>query len=394
MKSIEKNKCSGCGLCADICPNHAIELQKDIEGFLYPNVNGTCVNCSLCSLKCPANNQREGSYPLQGYMAYSIKDNVRHEGASGGIFGTVARHVLKKGGVVFGAAFNDKLELVQYKAEKEEELSAVCKSKYLQCNMQGFYEKVKKELEEKRLVLVCNTPCNIAALKSFLPTKNKNLILMDFVCHGVSSQSFFNECLSWYEHKKDKKIKKYSFREKKKRSATPHLFKIEYVENKKEKRKVDVYLKDPFYLAFQKRISLRPSCYSCKYATGYRTSDITVGDFHTIENYKKHINRMEGVSMVLINSEKGDNLFNAIKESIRAELFEVETLIKNNECLNRPTQFPKQREIFFEALNKSGIEKTVETFLNYKNEWKALLYYKMPKFMRKVVKRIVFGEEK
>ena len=385
------NNCCGCRLCENICPQKCISFELNNEGFVYPVIGNNCIGCGVCKLECPSNSNN-ASTPQSGYMAFSRKTDDRKNGSSGGIFGLLAKEVIRESGIVFGAAFDENLDLISKSAETEDELYPLLKSKYLQCNTTGMYKRIKDELETGRKVLVCNTPCNIAALKNYLGRDFENLVLIDFVCHGVPSQDFFNKCIDWHEKTKNIKVLYYSFREKTKNPPTPHLYKIIYRKNKKFIEQTALYLKDPFYLAFQKRISLRDSCYNCLYAKKDRVSDITLGDFHDIEKFTQKYDRMQGVSMVLLNSDKGIDIFNKISKKLIVERFDTNILVENNECLNSPTVRPNKRIDFFQKINDLGIDYVIDKELNRKKEWKKELYYNMPAFARKLLKKIVIGE--
>lgn len=394
MMKIDKitDNCCGCRLCEEICPQKAIEFVLNEEGFFYPFVSDQCIGCKKCVSLCPINQKGANSISFEGYMSFSADDDIRKNGSSGGVFGLLAKSVITEGGIVFGAAFDENLKLVTKFAETENELNRLYKSKYLQCDTTGLYKRVENEVRSGRKVLVCNTPCNNAALKNYLKKEYENLLLVDFVCHGVPSQDFFDKCIDWYKRKRKIEVYEYKFREKTKKSVTPHLLKLKYIKKGKEKEKVMLYLNDPYYLAFQKRISIRQSCYDCGFATDKRISDITIGDFHDIDKFTNKYDRMKGISMVLINSSKGLKAFEAIKENLVFEKFPVETLVENNECLKIPTKKPKERDKFFINLSGLGIDYVIKTELNSKREWKKTLYYSIPKSARKLIKKIVIGE--
>ncbi len=48
-----KKDCCGCSACKNICPNNAINMISDNEGFWYPDISNNCVNCGLCVKVCP-----------------------------------------------------------------------------------------------------------------------------------------------------------------------------------------------------------------------------------------------------------------------------------------------------------------------------------------------------
>lgn len=49
-----KEECCGCSACYAVCPNGAIQMLEDEEGFWYPQVDASnCVGCYLCLKVCP-----------------------------------------------------------------------------------------------------------------------------------------------------------------------------------------------------------------------------------------------------------------------------------------------------------------------------------------------------
>lgn len=49
-----KDECCGCRACYSICPQKAISMKTDKEGFEYPVIDTqTCVKCLLCITVCP-----------------------------------------------------------------------------------------------------------------------------------------------------------------------------------------------------------------------------------------------------------------------------------------------------------------------------------------------------
>ena len=50
---LSKEMCTGCTACANICPVNAIKMQRDSEGFLYPEIDKSiCISCELCVNNC------------------------------------------------------------------------------------------------------------------------------------------------------------------------------------------------------------------------------------------------------------------------------------------------------------------------------------------------------
>lgn len=386
--------CCGCRACCDVCPVSCITYTLDGEGFYFPSVDSDeCIQCGKCEFVCPALRiQTRGSFAAKGFASYACSDETRREGASGGIFETLAQRVIEAQGIVFGAAFDQELKLVSTSAETLSELEPLCKSKYVQCNTQGVYKKIQTCLTEGRLVLFCSTPCNVSALKNFLVNHWDNLITMDFVCHGVPGQQLFDQCIQLYEKKKKLKVKNFIFRVKLKNGATPHYFRVEYIKGKKLSYMNKLYNTFPYYIGFQKYMTLRKSCYHCKYSTIDRVSDISVGDFHEINKYYAQIDRMKGVSMVICNTQKGLSFFLKSERELWVRSMDLSVLAENNDCLLNPTVPHKSRAAFFDDKKKNGLESAIKKYLNPKKEWSRIVYYKLPKVLREIAKNVLIGD--
>lgn len=190
IKIEEKERCCGCSVCAQVCPQQCIKMTVDDEGFYYPKVNESqCVKCGICDKTCPilnnAANQRES--PL-AFAAYNLDEQERLQSSSGGLFSLIARATLQAGGVVFGASMADDCYTVNHiRVETERELHLLQGSKYLQSDVKTTFRQAKIDLETGRLVLYSGTPCQIGGLRTFLKKDYDNLLCVDVVCHGVPS---------------------------------------------------------------------------------------------------------------------------------------------------------------------------------------------------------------
>lgn len=50
----KKEECCGCSACVAICPQKALVLVEDEEGFDYPNIDkNKCIGCNMCIKVCP-----------------------------------------------------------------------------------------------------------------------------------------------------------------------------------------------------------------------------------------------------------------------------------------------------------------------------------------------------
>lgn len=384
MLEIISKECCGCRACENICPIKCIEVIENKEGYLLPRIDKTrCINCDLCSKVCPFKNFNLKE-SIEGKVIYSKNDNIRELGSSGGIFPELANYVIKQNGIVYGAGFNKNLELEIMEISNFKDIKILSKSKYLQANMKDNYLKIKKELDEDKLILFVSTPCYIQALKNFLNREYSNLIVVDLVCHGVPNQKLFNSNREWYL-KKGINISEYEFRYKGSKLNSSRVFKLKTNEGEK----IGVNIEEPYYYLFSKYISLRESCYNCKFATFKRCSDITIGDFHNTKILGSDDERLRGVSSLLINTEKGKKIFENIKENFNFYNIELEKIIYSNGNLYKPTS-SKEAEKFREDMKKLSYEELIKKYGYYslKNRIK-IKYYSLPKIFQKMIRKIL-----
>lgn len=192
----EKETCCGCMACVQKCPRACIEMVEDNEGFFYPRVNmDLCIDCHLCEKSCPVINQAEKKTPIIVYAATNNNENILKESSSGGIFTLLAEKILLEGGIVFGAAFNDKWEVCHIHVEKKEDLCKLRGSKYVQSRIGSTYKEAESFLKQNRKVLYSGTPCQIAGLKKYLRKDYDNLFCVDVICHGSPSPGIWKSYL-------------------------------------------------------------------------------------------------------------------------------------------------------------------------------------------------------
>lgn len=352
----EKKDCCGCAACFNVCPQNCISMRQDTEGFTYPVIDtDKCINCGLCSQVCPVKNAKpsiEGS--PDAYACINLDENMRLKSSSGGMFILFARKILEGKGTVYGAAFNSDASVSHIKIDKQEELWKVLGSKYLQSSISSTYKSVKEDLNTGKAVLFSGTPCQCAGLKKYLADDYKNLYLIDFICHGVPSPAVWEEYLKALElktgHMRDNK-KVPSFRDKTK-GWIHYMVKIPFQNTNPYHQKFgnDLYMK-----TFLKNISLRPSCYDCKFKPSTDISDITLGDFWGIKKCLPEMFDGKGTSAVLANSFKGKKILEEVAEQIRSKQVTYSLIARHNSSLNHSAQVPAMRKSFFEGFHKDNI---------------------------------------
>lgn len=380
----DKSKCCGCEACVQRCPKQCITMKMDEEGFFYPSVDVTrCVDCGVCDKVCPFINQDNCRKPIDVFAAKNKNDKIRLDSSSGGIFSLLAQHIIYMGGVVFGAHFNDKWEVEHCYIENVDDIQFLRGSKYVQSRILNTFKEVECFLKNGRKVLFCGTPCQVAGLKKFLRKDYPNLILVDFICHGVPSPGVFSEylneelCIFSRKNKCNNifsgqligrntqdpnyifslnnwKIESISFRDKrigwKKFCLTIKLSKL----SKNEKKKFYVLShplnKNIFLRGFLKDLYLRPSCYDCAVKGLKSGSDITIGDYWGIAGILPDFDDDTGVSAVIVNTEKGEILFHSL-ENIDFHRTSYEHVAKNNLALEVSCKEPPERTEFYAMSN-------------------------------------------
>lgn len=384
IQKIVSNKCSGCSSCASACPTGCIKMSVSNEGFLYPNVDERdCIKCGICVASCPLTvsqsiSENASTEESKIIAAYSKDDKIRSESSSGAIFPLLAREILREDGVVFGAAFDENFSVHHTYIETEEDLQRLTKSKYVQSNTEGCFEKAKEFLESGRKVLFTGTSCQTSGLLTFLKKDYEGLYTADIVCHGVPSPLVWEKYKEHLEQKFGSRLKNVNFRNKK---YGWHGYFVSFTfENEKTiNQKAE---KDPYMFAFLRDYCLRESCHSCSFKHPKKCADITLGDFWGIKNFNPSMDDNKGTSLVFINTKKGDTLFEKIKSDI--VFIEDEELIPtvgNPFITTSPKANPKRNE-FLDTLSKRGFSYAKRKYLKIK------LSAKLKNGIKAVIRRI------
>lgn len=329
----EMNQCTGCGACMAACPVGAISMERNEKGFLYPSIDeAKCIKCKKCVVSCPVNSLPVNEASEKAYaLKRKDKDKLK-ESQSGGAFSVFAEEVLRQGGVVYGVALDEKCNASYIRVDNEDDLIRLKGSKYVQADLKDTYTMIKEDIKDKK-VLFGGTPCYVAGLKKYLQNEDTgNLITCDLVCHGVPSPKVYESHLEYLGKRFDREINDFNFRDKSYNGWHTH---VETWTDKAGRRVVENSYANIFYTD----ACLRESCYSCNYANTKRPADITVADFWGIENVFPDMDDNTGVSLVLVNSDKGSQIFAKIIENGEVEIRETET----RKCLQRNLQIPTPR---------------------------------------------------
>lgn len=217
MQICETVMCTGCSACYSACGFGAITMCVDREGFLRPMVDSSkCKSCGKCSRICPVINPKvEQSGHPRAFAAYNLNEEDRLTSSSGGIFKLLAEYILRKGGAVFGAAFDQNYQVHHICVESLDLLYKLQGAKYVQSSIDDTYSHAKNILKGGRLVLFSGTPCQIEGLLSYLGKNYLNLFTQDIICHGVPSPFGWKKYLEYQQKDFGKDVEVITFRKKK-----------------------------------------------------------------------------------------------------------------------------------------------------------------------------------
>jgi coenzyme F420-reducing hydrogenase beta subunit len=313
------DKCTGCAACHDVCDNSAITMEYDHEGFLVPYIDkNKCVSCNKCSKICPSiNNEHINTdFVKKVYISWNKNLKQRRKSSSGGIFPVFADYILSQSGYVYGAKYNDKMQVVHTYVNNRDDLKRLSGSKYVQSDLRGIYRNVKNVLELGHPVFFSGLPCQIAALYSFLGNKvYGKLYTCELLCLGVPSPGIFQSYILFQEKRENVKVTNIDFRNKLISWEYPRL-KMSY---KHRLPRIALQTADPFVAWFGLRLSIRRSCFHCIYRVEERNADITMGDYWGIQSLKPYLTRKNGISALFINSKKGEDILDKISSYIYLE---------------------------------------------------------------------------
>lgn len=370
----DKSKCCGCCACVDACAHHAISLKTDIEGFWYPVVDkDECVDCGLCDKACPElhiSELKKNDYPKPAHTIAAINKNlkVRWDSTSGGAFSALAEAMYEQGGYVGGAVYNEDFSVSNFVSNNPDDLGRLRSSKYLQSKAEGLYKEVRSLLRKGEHVLACGTPCQMAALRSFLGKDYENLVIVDFICRGVNSPKVYRKYLDSLERKFGGKV--VYVKAKNKELGWRNLTRKVVFDNGKVY--YGVHMQDDFRRGYHTNVYCRPSCYSCQYKGFPRIADITIADYWGIEKVDKNMDNNIGTSMILLNSKKGEAYFEKIKDKLEWEETAFDSILGGNIALRKPIEPAKiDRKSFFEDLDKGTFEDVTEKYFPLKAKEKS-----------------------
>lgn len=381
MNNVSQNRsgCCECQACEQICSKKAIKMVANEEGFAYPHVDGSlCVNCGLCNKVCPMQHSEELKNEYKTVYAAKINETtVLTHSSSGGMFYLISQFVFDKGGIVFGAAWDNNMKCRHTSARNNTELKRLMGSKYVHSEIGNCYKEIKRLLMENIWVYFTGTPCQVAGLKAYLGKNYPTLLTTDLVCHGTPSQKVFDVFLHAQERDLNQRVVDYNFRDKRIKgwSCTSSSSSI----NKKGVKQLNIFNRNmqAYFKAFIKGHLSRMDCYNCPFASPMRPGDITIADYWGIRKvHPEFPNPSEGTSMVIVSTDLGLQVWNTVKSNAlyinssmdlalstgNANLYK--STILPNERLTSYSRIEKEFDVYRRELNRDSDSKLI-TYLKY-----------------------------
>ena len=362
----DKQNCCGCNACVQKCPKHCITMHEDDEGFLYPKVDlSKCIDCHLCEIVCPCLNQGKTHEPLTCYAAMNTNGDSRKQSSSGGIFTAIAEKIIVSGGIVFGASFDEKWQVNHAYVENIEELAAFRGSKYVQSRIGATFKQAESVLKKGRKVLFSGTPCQISALNHFLRKEYDNLLTVEVVCHGVPSPKIWREYL---ESLHLTNIGNISHKDK---STGWRGYSITIYDTTGSILLTERASENKYMMAFNRNLTLRPSCFYCPAKSGKSRADITLADYWGIEHFVPQIDDNKGTSFICANTEKGKALVEML--NLQIEQVDYTKSICYNPCIVKSTNEPVDRKLFWNNYRQIGINALISLRKQKQNIFKRVI---------------------
>lgn len=379
-------KCSGCTACSQTCPKKCIVMKQNKEGFVYPVVDEkVCIECGRCEKVCPVLHHDKGKIPQRVLAEKNKNEKVRSTSSSGGVFYELARQFIQEGGVVCGCILDENMVARHVCAENISDLEKMKSSKYVQSNMGNVLNEIRNRLIGGQKVLFSGTPCQAAGLYNYLGKNYENLFVVDILCHGVPSPKLFADYLD-YLSREYGDVKPISVNFRNKQRGWKRLYMEVKFDNGKRHYIYSGY--DRYESMFLNNLSLRPSCYECKFAREERYGDITLGDFWGIGRKYPQWDDDKGISVVMLNTEKGIKAYNQIQNLFDGKEEVLDTAKAGQRTLYAPTKKNSNRDAFYRLYAEKGCEEALKQYTRVPSV-PVRAYYATMRFILDVVRKIL-----
>ena len=382
-----KADCTGCGVCMNSCPQKCISMEMDEEGFLYPVASASCIHCGICEKICPIINRQtnkdgEDNIP-QVYCGLSKDKKIWQKSSSGGAFTEICRAFGDDETIICGAAW-DNFTVKHISVHGVDNIDRLRKSKYISSDLGWVYSEIKTFLLDGKKVIFCGTPCQVDALKGFVGD-NKNLLLIDLICHGGGSPKVFLSCIEVMSRQYGQKICSYGFRSKRGAWQTDYLTKIVF-----ENGDVKYLINDQYMQLFLSQKCLRPSCGgNCRYRLLPRQGDLTIADFKGRDEVFPELRGSKyNYSTISFNTVKGLNILKKLQKLMTLYQCSIDDIKKYNPLFYRQTKVSEYRDAFFQDYHDDpgkAINKWTTPFIESRIGIRRKVYDLLPNKLRFII---------
>lgn len=402
----ESGDCSACRSCEQVCPVRCISFinnAHETRAAVYDEKR--CVSCGRCKVACPQINTRMGVKPKKCYAAWSQDSNVRSTSASGGIATEIYRYFSIKDGLFGGVKLDTEFSAVYELCCASDNVLSFQNSKYVESDTNDIYTRIGDVLKHGKRVVFIGLPCHVAGLKGYLDAKNvpqAGLTVVDIVCHGTTPSVFLKQHIKYIETTKHQKATSVSFREP---TEGTHTFTFSLLNNSRIFYKKKVHRNDSYQIGYHYGITYRDNCYSCLFANSNRQGDITISDFSGLGKEATCEYNSIGVSCILVNTDKGEQLIQAMVHEgfINVDERPLVEALKYEKQLNAPSLIQKERNVFIAEYERTGkFEEAMykaTRIIVFNNEIRHFLHIEkarevasriLPKQVKQVIKKL-FG---
>lgn len=346
----DKDLCTDCGVCQNICPVDCIQEQFRLDGSRYcVKQEKKCISCMLCEKVCPNITKTDVHFPLKAYAAWSPDREIHHEAATGGIASSIYAYAADHNNTFFGVEMNNHFEAHFAKGKQKSDIERFRNSKYTFSFMDDIYQQVVADIKEGKKVYFVGLPCQVAAVKNYCKQMKceEMLITVDLVCHGTPPKEYFEQHMNHLEEKLKCSFKQYYFRDPAFDSGQ-FIMTVYSEEPKKLVYKKFVKDDDLYQIGYHQAYIYRENCYKCIYANNKRIGDFTCGDYHGLGKNAPYEHNMENVSCLFVNTEKGLSVLDELVKKSYLEVYErpINEPLSHDPQLNHPSVAPAERKEF------------------------------------------------